>query len=59
MEIAAGDFAQRSEQIAVRLFPRDMAVLRREAKALGVGHTSLARMIVEKWAASRRPAGDP
>jgi hypothetical protein len=38
----------RTEQIAVRLRPEDVKVLRTVAKQKGVGHTTLARSIVEQ-----------
>lgn len=51
----------RTEQIAIRLFPDDVAALRAEAEARGVGHTTLARSIVEGWvrSAARSPRQAP
>lgn len=50
----------RTEQIAVRLRKEDVEALRAAAKEKGVGHTTLARSIVEQWVArwrqqTRRP----
>jgi len=39
----------RTEQIAVRLYKEDLAALRELAKRKGVGHTTLARSILELW----------
>jgi hypothetical protein len=39
----------RTEQIAVRLRTEDLETLRTVAKQKGVGHTTLARSIVEQW----------
>jgi len=45
----------RTEQIALRLYENDLKTLKRMAKRRGVGHTTLARSIVERWlAASQR-----
>ncbi len=50
----------RTEQIALRLYKDDLDTLRKQAKRRGVGHTTLARSIVEQWLArlhveGRRP----
>jgi hypothetical protein len=39
----------RTEQIALRLYAGDLETLKRLAKRRGVGHTTLARSIVERW----------
>ncbi len=44
----------RTEQIALRLYKEDLAALRKLAEARGVGHTTLARTIVEQWLARVR-----
>lgn len=44
----------RTEQIAVRLRKEDVEALRAAAKEKGVGHTTLARSIVEQWIAHWR-----
>jgi predicted DNA binding CopG/RHH family protein len=44
----------RTEQIALRLRKEDVEALRAVAKAKGVGHTTLARSIVEQWVAHWR-----
>ena len=44
----------RTEQIALRLSKEDLETLRRLAKDKGIGHTTLARGIVEQWLARRR-----
>ncbi|MBM3266581.1 MAG: hypothetical protein FJZ01_02945 [Candidatus Sericytochromatia bacterium] len=52
----------RAEQIAIRLFPEDLAVLRAEAQARSMGHTTLARTILEAWvkrARQRTSTGSP
>jgi predicted DNA binding CopG/RHH family protein len=41
----------RTEQIALRLVKRDLDTLKNMAKRRGVGHTTLARSIVEQWLA--------
>ena len=47
----------RTEQIALRLRKDDLDALRRLARARGVGHTTLARSVLEQWLArKRRPA---
>ena len=42
----------RTEQIALRLYEDDLATLKKLAKRRGVGHTTLARSIVERWLAT-------
>ena len=42
----------RTEQIALRLQKEDLKVLRSLAAARGVGHTTLARTVLEGWLAS-------
>lgn len=44
----------RTEQIAVRLSKEDLRVLRSLAAARGVGHTTLARSVLEGWLARSR-----
>ena len=44
----------RTEQIAVRLQKEDLQVLRSLAAKRGVGHTTLARAVLEGWLASVR-----
>ncbi len=39
----------RTEQIALRLYKNDLESLKKLAKRRGVGHTTLARSIVEQW----------
>lgn len=39
----------RTEQIALRLTKEDVAALRTLAKSRGVGHTTLARSVLEQW----------
>lgn len=39
----------RTEQIAVRLYKEDLDALRRVASEKGVGHTTLARTVLEQW----------
>ena len=39
----------RTEQIALRLSKEDLTALRALAKKRGVGHTTLARNVVEQW----------
>ena len=41
----------RTEQIALRLYEDDLDTLKKLAKRRGVGHTTLARSIVERWLA--------
>ncbi|MFZ0887983.1 MAG: CopG family antitoxin [Candidatus Binataceae bacterium] len=41
----------RTEQIALRLYKDDLESLKKLAKRRGVGHTTLARSIVERWLA--------
>ncbi len=48
----------RTEQIALRLYKDDIETLKKLAKRRGVGHTTLARSVVEQWLArSRRKPG--
>ncbi len=42
----------RTEQIALRLYKDDLETLKKLAKRHGVGHTTLARSIVERWLAT-------
>ena len=49
----------RSEQIAVRLYKRDLEALHELARAKGVGHTTLARTVLEHWIARARGAIPP
>jgi predicted DNA binding CopG/RHH family protein len=50
----------RSGQIAVRLYSEDLEALQHLAKEKGVGHTTLARSVLEHWIArSRGKAPDP
>src|SRR5882724_2258392 len=44
----------RTEQIAVRLHKDDLKVLRSLAAARGIGHTTLARTVLEGWLARSR-----
>jgi len=44
----------RTEQIAVRLHKDDLEVLRSLAAARGIGHTTLARTVLEGWLARSR-----
>lgn len=44
----------RTEQIALRLSKEDLETLRSIAKDRGIGHTTLARGIVEQWLARSR-----
>lgn len=44
----------RTEQIALRLYKDDLETLKKLAKRRGVGHTTLARSIVEQWLARLR-----
>jgi hypothetical protein len=44
----------RTEQIAVRLYKDDLQELRSLAAARGVGHTTLARTVLEGWLARSR-----
>jgi predicted DNA binding CopG/RHH family protein len=44
----------RTEQIALRLRKEDLQVLRSLAAKRGVGHTTLARAVLEGWLASAR-----
>jgi predicted DNA binding CopG/RHH family protein len=47
----------RTEQIAVRLYRDDLDVLRSLAAKRGVGHTTLARTVLEGWLARSRSEG--
>ncbi len=44
----------RTEQIAFRLYKEDFEALRSLAAARGVGHTTLARTVLEGWLARSR-----
>ena len=44
----------RTEQIALRLSKDDLAALQALAKKRGVGHTTLARSVLEQWLAAVR-----
>ncbi len=44
----------RTEQIALRLYKDDLERLKKLAKRRGVGHTTLARSIVEQWLVAKR-----
>jgi len=44
----------RTEQIALRLYKEDLQVLRSMAAARGIGHTTLARSVLEGWLARSR-----
>jgi predicted DNA binding CopG/RHH family protein len=44
----------RTEQIALRLYKEDVEVLRSLAATRGVGHTTLARTVLEGWLAQSR-----
>lgn len=44
----------RTEQVALRLYKDDLKSLKKLAKRRGVGHTTLARSIVEQWLAISR-----
>jgi len=45
----------RTEQIALRLYKDDLETLKKLAKRRGVGHTTLARSVVERWLATAPP----
>src|ERR1700691_1424740 len=45
----------RTEQIALRLYKDDLKTLKKLAKRRGVGHTTLARSVVERWLATAPP----
>lgn len=47
----------RTEQIALRLTKQDLDTLHACAKQRGVGHTTLARSIVEQWLMRSRQKG--
>ena len=44
----------RTEQIAVRLYKDDLQALRSLAAERGIGHTTLARTVLEGWLAQSR-----
>jgi predicted DNA binding CopG/RHH family protein len=44
----------RTEQIAVRLYKHDLQTLRSLAAERGIGHTTLARIVIEGWLAQSR-----
>ena len=44
----------RTEQIAVRLYEDDLQALRSLASERGIGHTTLARIVLEGWLAQSR-----
>jgi predicted DNA binding CopG/RHH family protein len=44
----------RTEQIAVRLYKEDLQALRALAAQRGIGHTTLARSVLEGWLAQSR-----
>ena len=44
----------RTEQIAVRLYKDDLQALRSLAAERGMGHTTLARIVLEGWLAQSR-----
>ena len=39
----------RTEQIALRLHKEDLTTLQKLAEAKGIGHTTLARTVIEQW----------
>lgn len=45
----AGMSSPRDQQIALRLSTADLTLLRETARKYKVGHTTLARTVVEKW----------
>ena len=45
----------RTEQIALRLYKDDLETLKKLAKRRGVGHTTLARSVVERWLSTAHP----
>ena len=47
----------RTEQIALRLTKQDLDTLQACARQRGVGHTTLARSIVEQWLVRSRQKG--
>jgi hypothetical protein len=49
----------RTEQIAVRLYKEDLQALQELAKQKGVGHTTLARSILEQWIGRARGKAPP
>ena len=48
----------RTEQIALRLYKDDLETLKKLAKRRGVGHTTLARSVLERWLAAAQPLRD-
>src|SRR5712691_858583 len=44
----------RTEQIAVRLYKDDLQALRSLAAERGIGHTTLARIVIEGWLSQSR-----
>lgn len=49
----------RTEQIALRLYQEDLEALREIARERGVGHTTLARSVLEHWLARVREKAPP
>ena len=49
----------RTEQIALRLYKEDLRVLRSLAAERGVGHTTLARTVLEGWLTRSRAKSKP
>jgi predicted DNA binding CopG/RHH family protein len=49
----------RTEQIALRLYKEDLQALRALAAERGVGHTTLARTVLEGWLARSRNKSHP
>jgi predicted DNA binding CopG/RHH family protein len=47
----------RTEQIALRITKKDLDTLQACAKQRGVGHTTLARSIIEQWLTRLRQKG--
>jgi predicted DNA binding CopG/RHH family protein len=58
-ELDADISPPRSQQIAVRLYKRDLEALQDLARAKGVGHTTLARTVLEHWINRARGAMPP
>ena len=48
----------RTEQIALRLYRDDLETLKELAKRRGVGHTTLARSVLERWLATAQQFRD-
>ena len=48
----------RTEQIALRLYKDDLETLKKLAKRRGVGHTTLARSVLERWLATAQQFRD-